>query len=247
MCRMMAIIGDSSIKKSDLLLKFRCLSTCGKVRTNARPGHEDGWGVLSYRNNSPEYLGRSTEPAWKNGEYGLACERITDMNRIVLAHLRKASPGDVSLQNTQPLTSGKWSFGHNGTVYSPNFNTGGVQSDSRVLLDKLVRAIQESGDAPIERLIGKNVGQLREDILRQPDEKGRTYSSLTFMLSDGESLYVLRDFTEEENYYTMYYFELPSGAVFCQEKISSASWKPLGNRKLAIVNREGETRIETCE
>jgi hypothetical protein len=122
-----------------------------------------------------------------------------------------------------------------------------VQSDSRVLLEKLVRAIQESGDAPIERVIGKNVGQLREDILRQPDEKGGTYSSLTFMLSDGESLYVLRDFTEEENYYTMYYFELPSGAVFCQEKISSASWKPLGNRKLAIVNREGETRIETCE
>ena len=42
------------------------------------------------------------------------------------------------------------------------------------------------------------------------------------MLSDGESLYVLRDFTEEEDYYTMYHFKPPSGAVFCQERIWSA-------------------------
>jgi predicted glutamine amidotransferase len=246
MCRMMAIIGDSSIKKSDLLLKFRCLSACGKVRTGAQPGHEDGWGILSYRNNSPEYLGRSTEPAWKNGEYRLDCEKITNTDRIVLAHLRKTSSGAVSLENTQPLVSGKWSFGHNGTVYSPNFNTGSVQSDSRVVLDKLARAIEES-ESSIEQAIAKNVGLIREEILREPDRKGRTYSSLTFMLSDGESLYVLRDFTEEEDYYTMYYFESPSGVVFCQERIWSAPWKPLGNRKLAIVNKDGRIRIETCE
>lgn len=67
------------------------------------------------------------------------------------------------------------------------------------------------------------------------------------MLSDGESLYVLRDFTGEEDYYTMYYFEPPSGAVFCHERIWSAPWKPLGNRKLAIVNQDGRIRIETCE
>ena len=134
MCRMMAIIGDPPLEKSDLLLKFRCLSACGNVRTGARLGHEDGWGILSYRNNSPEYLGRSTEPAWKNREYRLDCEKITNMDRIVLAHLRKTSSGDVSLENTQPPVSGKWSFGHNGTVYSPRFNTGSVQSDSRVFL-----------------------------------------------------------------------------------------------------------------
>ena len=247
MCRMMAIIGDPSLEKSDLLLKFRCLSACGNVRTGARLGHEDGWGILSYRNNSPEYLGRSTEPAWKNREYRLACEKITNMDRIVLSHLRKASSGTISLENTQPLVSGKWSFGHNGTVHSPSFNSGGVQSESRVVLDKLVRAIEESGPTPIEQVIAKNVGLIREEILREPDKKGRTYSSLTFMLSDGESLYVLRDFTEEEDYYTMYYFEPPSGAVFCQERIWSAPWKPLGNRKLAIVNREGRIRIQACE
>jgi len=67
---MMAIIGDSSIKKSDLLLKFRCLSACGNVRSGAPFGQDDGWGILSYKDNSPEYLGKSTEPAWKNGEYG---------------------------------------------------------------------------------------------------------------------------------------------------------------------------------
>jgi predicted glutamine amidotransferase len=244
---MMAIIGDSPIKKSDLLLKFRCLSACGNVRTGARLGHEDGWGILSYRDNSPKYLGRSPEPAWKNGEYAAACERIANTDRVVLAHLRKASSGDVSLESTQPLVSGKWSFGHNGTVYSPRFNTGGAQSESRVVLDKLVSAIEKSGPTPIERVITKNVARIREEIQREPDKKGRTYSSLTFMLSDGESLYVLRDFTEEEDYYTMYYFELPGGAIFCQEKIWSAPWKPLGNRKLGIVNQEARIRIEACE
>ena len=247
MCRMIAIVGDPPLEKSDLLLKFRCLSACGNVRTGASFGHEHGWGILSYRDNSPKYLGRSTEPAWKSPEYMVACEKVTNTDRIVLAHLRKASSGTISLENTQPLVSGKWSFGHNGTVYSPAFNTGTVQSDSRTVLDRLVRAIDKSGPMPIERVIAKNVQRIREDILRDPDRKGRTYSSLTFMLSNGESLYVLRDFTEEEDYYTMYYYVVPNGAVFCQEKIWSAPWKPLENRKLATVNQEGRVLIDACE
>jgi predicted glutamine amidotransferase len=177
----------------------------------------------------------------------VACEKVTNTDRIVLAHLRKASSGTISLENTQPHISGKWSFGHNGTVYSPAFNTGTVQSDSRTVLDRLVRAIDKSGPMPIERVIAKNVQRIREDILRDPDRKGRTYSSLTFMLSNGESLYVLRDFTEEEDYYTMYYYVVPNGAVFCQEKIWSAPWKPLENRKLATVNQEGRVLIDACE
>ena len=53
-----------------------------KGQDGAQLGHEDGWGILSYRNNSPEYLGRSTEPAWKNGEYRLDCEKITNRTEL---------------------------------------------------------------------------------------------------------------------------------------------------------------------
>jgi predicted glutamine amidotransferase len=247
---MMAIIGDSPIKKSDLLLRFRCLSVFGKVREGADPGHEHGWGILSYRNNLPKHLGKSTEPAWRDRQYGAACQKVRNTDRIVLAHLRKKSSGEISLQNTQPLISEKWSFGHNGTVHSPSFNAG-VQSDSHFLLDGLVRAIEESSSTSIERIIAKNVARIREDILREPNKDGRTYSSLTFMLSDGKSLYVLRDFTEQEDYYAMYYLEMPGGAVFCQEKLckphGNVTWKPLANKELAIVDQEGGIRVEECE
>jgi predicted glutamine amidotransferase len=242
---MLALFGD--FNKADLLLKFGCLSACGKVRVGARPGHEDGWGILSYRNGSPECLRKSTEPAWKSEEYPLACKKITDTDRLVLAHLRKAFSGDVSLDHTQPLISGKWSFGHNGTVYSPSFNTSSTQSESRILLDRLVRAIEEDRSIPIEQAIAKNIARIRETILRESNDEGKTYSSLTFMLSDGVSLYVLRDFTVAEDYYTMYYSDLPGGAVFCQEKLWDATWRSLGNRELAVLDREGEMRIETCE
>jgi predicted glutamine amidotransferase len=243
---MITIIGNSSLRR-DLLLKFRCLSVCGKVGRNARPGHEDGWGIVSYKNGLPEYVGKSIEPAWRDRKYELATENIAGEDRIILGHLRKASFGSVSLENTQPLVSAKWSFAHNGTIYSPTFTTDNHQSDSRTLFGRLVEAIEaRESSVSVQSAITDGMERIREEIRSNPDERDRTYSSLTFVLSDGDSVYVMRDFESDQDrdYYTMFYRESAGAVIFCQEEIWDWQWKSLGNKQLATVNRAGTLKLE---
>jgi len=249
MCRMLAVIGNPPITE-DLVLRFRCLSIHGNVKRGAKPGHEDGWGIASYRNGSPKYLGRSTEPAWRDPRYEAACGEITSADRITLVHLRKASSGSKSPENTQPLVSGKWSLGHNGTIYSPSFSRSNHRSDSMILLERLVKAIEGRENSPqIESTIADGVKRIRQAIQNNPSAEGRTYSSLTFMLSDGESVYVLRDYEadEDRDYYTMFYCNVSGGVIFCQERIWNASWKSLENKQLALVNRDGTIVLKSCQ
>ena len=241
----MAIFGRIATDRSELAREFGRLSEIGNVRRGASPGHKDGWGIVVYENGAPLYFGRSTNPAYLDEEYRQACRKITDSESVVMAHLRKRSVGALSLENTQPLICGKWSFGHNGTLYSPKFSQTG-QSDSRLLFEELVRAIEESKNRPVEEVIVETIRSIRDEALRNPGPNGRTYSSLTFMLSDGQSLYVLRDCTDDDYYYTMYYSEQSSGVVFCQEQISHAQWKLLENRELAIVDEESAMKRVKC-
>jgi len=248
MCRMIAIIGNPP-QKRDLLLRFRCLSIHGKVPNGVPLGHEDGWGFLSYKNGLPTYLMKSIDSAWKDQKHELAIEKIAGDEQTILLHLRKASSGHRrSLENTQPFVSAKypkWSFSHNGTIYSPLFRPDSGESDSRILFEKLLETIEKrESSISIESAITNGLERIREEIINNPGEKG-TYSSLTFMLSDGESAYILRDFTSEKNsdYYTMFYLELEGAAIFCQEKILDGSWKPLANKELATVNRAGTVTL----
>jgi predicted glutamine amidotransferase len=245
---MMAIVGDVPVSRSDLLLKFRCLSVCGKVKRGLPPGHEDGWGILSYRDDSPEYIGRSTDPAWKDAQYEVACRKVTNADRIVLAHIRKRSSGGNPKENTQPLVYGRWSLGHNGTIYTPSFNTVNGRSDSQVLLDRLVKRIEAGEPNMAESLIAENLGRIRDDILREA-KGGRAYSSLTLMVSDGRCLYVLRDFTDDadDDYYTMYYRRCSESVVFCQERILEGAWESLDNRELVIATHDGQVRRQRCD
>lgn len=75
--------------------------------------HPDGWGVGYYVGNTPELI-RSPAPAYDDAKYLAAAEQIC--SRTVLAHVRQASVGGASLENTHPFTYGRWVFAHNGTA-----------------------------------------------------------------------------------------------------------------------------------
>ena len=179
-----------------------------------------------------------------------AKEAVRLRPRILLAHLRKASPGmGISLENTQPLQRGSWSFAHNGTVWSPSFKRSSRQSDSVVFLEKLLENIQRRSDSnTLDQIILKEVKQLRKMTIDNPDSKGRTYTSITFILSDGNSLWVLRDHNDDrdEDYYTMHYLHSADCILFCQQKIIPGNWKSIENKRMAIVDRENELDIVEC-
>ncbi len=238
---------------SDALREFRILADKGNVPRGASPGHKNGWGITCYADGSLKELGRQPTNAMTDELYQTASNEAARIKpQILIAHLRKPSPGidTISLENTQPLQRDSWTFAHNGTIWSPNFRRKNGQSDSIVFFEKLLENTQNKSEShKLHERIANSVMQLRQNLLDNPDSNGKTYSSITFILSDGKSLYVLRDFKEEkeENYYTMYYLQSTDCVLFCQQQITPGDWKLLGNRNLAVVDPKNDLKIIRCQ
>jgi glutamine amidotransferase len=75
--------------------------------------HPDGWGVAYYIDGAP-HLTRS--PSTALGDH--LFQRVSGVvsSETVLAHVRKATVGDLSVLNCHPFQYGRWTFAHNGDV-----------------------------------------------------------------------------------------------------------------------------------
>lgn len=177
MCRMMGILAPHGVDP-ELLAAFRAQAR-GHVAPGDSPAHPDGWGILHYDAGRPTYAGRSTGDALTDPLYPAAVDELRKTRPAgpVLAHVRKASAGAPSLDNTHPFVLGRYAFCHNGTVWG--FAPEG-RSDSRAIFASLHEDITKRHDVlgAIRRLVDE-VSCLR-------------YTSLTFLLTDGETLYGFR-------------------------------------------------------
>lgn len=75
--------------------------------------HSDGWGISCYPNGFPQRERRATaahEDIW----FSTTAERT--YSHAVVAHIRRATVGGASLENTHPFVHGCWTFAHNGTL-----------------------------------------------------------------------------------------------------------------------------------
>ena len=88
-------------------------------------------------------------------------------------------------------------------------------------------------------------------------EKGKEYTSLTFLLSDGETLWAYRDFNENykkgdytieelDEYYTLNYANGEFGFVVCSEtlRMTGLEWNGMVNGELIAVNRKGKMVVK---
>jgi glutamine amidotransferase len=75
--------------------------------------HSDGWGISCYRERLP-LVERRAASAYDSVHFSTTAERV--YSGTVVAHVRRATVGRVTLENTHPFVYGHWTFAHNGTV-----------------------------------------------------------------------------------------------------------------------------------
>jgi len=231
MCRMLAIMSRKRISSS-FLHDFRLLAEKGDVLPGAKPGHKDGWGIVGYQKHAPLCLGREPRNAMdSNSKYQEACERLErlGLKGSLMVHLRKASKGGPSLENTAPFVRDEWSFGHNGTINDFDFSIKGLRGDidSEKLFLLLLRRIENDGISP-EKAIEKVVHELRHSY---------RYSSLTFLLTNGTRIYAYREYSDlgESWYYNLMYAVDKDMVVITQQKIWDRDWVTIPNKTLVTV------------
>ena len=206
---MLAITGTTNVQ--DILVQFQPLSINGKSIDGN--GHRDGWGIGYYHNGVT--LIKMAECAIHSSIYEETVTAINTDVKILLAHLRKASPGTrITEKEAHPFQKNNFLFCHNGSI---------VQKDGSPLkqLDSIV----------FFDLIVKN--SLKNAIHHFWNFK---YTSLTCLLTDGATVWAYRDCTERKDYYTLYYLQTETFTLFCSEPLLKGEWVLLNNRELVAVS-----------
>ena len=107
MCR---ILGFRSVLDSRVHSSLMSADNALAVQSQAHP---DGWGVAYYVAGSP-HLVKATGAARTDTLFKRVSGVVT--SQTVLAHIRKATQGDLSSLNSHPFQFGRWVMAHNGDV-----------------------------------------------------------------------------------------------------------------------------------
>ncbi|MGC4116089.1 MAG: class II glutamine amidotransferase [Myxococcales bacterium] len=107
MCRMLAVRSARPVKIEDLLVQ------APNSLSQLSHEHRHGWGLAVYVDGEPK-VARGSRAAWQDPMFEEIAATLE--GRSLLAHVRKASVGNVQLENSHPFRHGRWLFAHNGTV-----------------------------------------------------------------------------------------------------------------------------------
>ncbi len=111
---MCELLGMSANVPTDIRFSFAALAKRG----GETGPHADGWGITFYEGRGCRAF-HDPEPSARS-ELAKLLRRYPIKSRIVVAHVRKANRGRVSLENTHPfsreLWGRRWTFAHNGQL-----------------------------------------------------------------------------------------------------------------------------------
>jgi glutamine amidotransferase len=111
MCR---LFGFRSVITSQV---HRSLVSADNALMRQSEQHPDGWGVAYYVDGYPHVV-KSVATAVSDSLFRRVSGVVS--SETVLAHLRKATVGQLSIINSHPFQFGNWIFAHNGQI--PNFD-----------------------------------------------------------------------------------------------------------------------------
>jgi glutamine amidotransferase len=209
-----------------------------------RADNPDGWGVAFYPGDRPVLLKRaSSEP---DAETSLRALDSTDA-RLAVAHLRKATLGSVSRENTHPFTDECWSFVHNGglsrAVHYRALTAGRKaliqgQTASEVYFHTLLQSIQDHGSVPAA--LENTLPALRVGA-----------RALNFLLTDGRGLWAYRECRVRPDHYSLWTSDVQAEDGSWRVRIASQPLEPHGwtavpQRRLVHVASDGDARIWDC-
>ena len=241
MCRLFGAVSHGPVYY-DLFEEFADLAVMGNTPRGGpdERGHRDGWGIAFFRNGAmvepargvgsaqsdPRYL----QAAWKVAKANIdrkAGERI-----VVLAHIRRASPNTpVGVEWSHPFVDSKagrsWAFAHNGGRNDCPFREEDGRIDSQVAFRLMLSNLDGAEPAEVAAATKATVDAVRRDY--------GGYSSLNFLLTDGERLHAFRDFEKDSAYYTLYEDDFGEAVLVCSQTILGMRENPIPKGYLVSV------------
>jgi len=240
MCRMLGVVSQGPVYY-DLFEEFADLATQGMCPLGApdERGHKDGWGLACFQDGALKFHMRDAGSAADASKYygtawkiaKLNIERAPGRSLIVMGHLRRASSKGLVAQNfAHPFVEERdgvtWAFQHNGSLVNETDEPGLI--DSQVLFKTILDHLDGVGH--------ESVAAASAATRALAIEKYGGFTGLNFMLSDGQSLHVYRDFQTNGQYYTLYLDNFGEMIVAASEPILAMKADPMPRGILHTVD-----------
>lgn len=234
MCELFAVSAKEKLHVNELLKEFFSHSS----------EHPNGWGIAIIDGGNQNI---EREPVRASHSLYLKNRLTTaiDVNQM-LAHIRRATIGDVNYHNTHPFVKGdisgrRWTMIHNGTIFeakvlSPYQYSQKGSTDSERILLYLVDRINENLENDWNSFDVNDRFQVVDDVIRAlaPGNK------LNLILHDGEYLYVHKNAAG-----TLYSREKEGEAIFSTKPLGNGNWNEVPLNQL-LIYKDGN-RIFTGE
>lgn len=113
MCRLYGFLANEPTKVDcSLVFAQNALLLQSRVDQSGL-NHADGWGIAVYENGNPTVY-RNSIAAFDDRCFSSTVEKA--YSKAIVAHVRRATVGVTSVENTHPFRAGRFVFAHNGTV-----------------------------------------------------------------------------------------------------------------------------------
>ena len=198
--------------------------------------HGDGWGVGAI--SSGEFnIYKGKDALYQNSHLQPIIEKLNSGAEVCVFHVRKASVGSLSLNNSHPFYRrtdfGNVLFVHNGTIREPistKLPTHG-HTDTEILFMKVIE----------EKMMdnSKGWGDCLKDVLNRLDpEKGSTYN--IFMLTDSEAFVATGESKGKKKYLSLSLFGDNEKLIISSEPLldfaDEGSWETIEQGNLLSVD-----------
>lgn len=262
MCRLFGVIAN---KEVDIDFSFNFAKKPFKELSLSNP---DGWGVGYYINGKEEVFKQGLNDVGNLDNYNFSIVKNI-RSKIIISHVRNATHGNKSRINAHPFSFKNWIFAHNGSINNKEFLLEHLEekyrseikgeTDSEVYFLLLIQEIEKFKNTI------NGIKSALEIIY-----KGKDYTGLNFILSDGNTLYAYRDAFSNKSYYSLYFlkrdhtksepFEYLSEktkqmlisksllgektVLVCSEKLTEEKWEEIPLKTLLIVSLDLEIKKE---
>jgi predicted glutamine amidotransferase len=190
--------------------------------------HDSGWGMAVYGRadgGEPDCI-KFPQAAFADGDF----RRATDhRGRIFNVHVRRATIGGLTPQNTHPFCLASYSFSHNGTVMrcrsllDPGVHTPAGETDSECVFNHLMAAFDD----------GDPVGSLRRTMATVVERS--PFSGINFLFSDGERLFAYR-----LGLFDLHWLARPGQIVVSSEKLTGERWHTVHQDVLLVLDPDDD-------
>lgn len=171
--------------------------------------HPNGWGI-GYFQAGEAYVVKSEAAAADSSAFRRAADRLA--SNALIAHVRRATVGEVGPLNTHPFRNGRWLFAHNGTLHGFELiepmllaatpealrsrRLGGTDTEAFFcyLLGILAeQGIDPEGHGPVSAAaVGRAVRQAMAEVNRWAGHVGAERPVVNFLLTNGHAFFAHR-------------------------------------------------------